>query len=86
MLTKDKDVQNYKYSGYAIGFDSTGTYNDSDGNAFTTIIFGADLGGSVHSNNKTEKPLILGRVLVQKLNGKTLYAEQEPPSNFTKIG
>ena len=83
-ITKDKDLENYKYSGYGIGFDSRGTFSHSDGNnASNVIIFGANLSKSIHSNNKTENILILGKGLIEKLNGKTLYAEQRYPTNFT---
>ena len=84
-IAKDKDVQNYKYSGYRIGFDSTGTYNHSDGDALNTIIFVSDLSKSIHSNNRTENILVLGSGLAQKLNGKRIYAEQETPTNITKV-
>ena len=42
-LTKNADIDQYKYSGYGIGFDRFGRY---------AIIFGVDLSSSVHANNK----------------------------------
>ena len=54
-ITKDKELENYKYSGYGVGFDSRGLLSHSDGNnASNVIIFGANLSKSIHSNNKTK--------------------------------
>ena len=36
-----------------------------------------------HSNNRGDSILTLGTSLIQKLNGKTLYAEKMYPTNFT---
>ena len=83
-MTKNSDVEEYKYSGYGIGFDSIGSFSHSDGNnACNVIIFGADLSKKVHSSNKTSNIFVLGRNIVPKLNGKTFYAEEMYPANFT---
>ena len=53
-LTKDADVDKYKYSGYSIGFDSRGSFtHPSGGYGKNNIIFGADLRSSTHANNIT---------------------------------
>ena len=83
-MTKNSDVEKYKYSGYGIGFDSIGSFSHSDGNnACNVIIFDADLSKKVHSSNKPSNILVLGKSIVQELNGKTLYAEEMYPVNFT---
>ena len=52
-LTKNSDIAKYKYTGYAIRFDSKGTLLFSDGRfRQNLIIFGADMSSSVHVNNK----------------------------------
>ena len=51
-LTKNADIDKYKYSGYGIGFDRHGEF--SFGNrefGRNCIIFGADLSSSSHANN-----------------------------------
>ena len=84
-ITKNSDVKEYKYSGYGIGFDSRGSFSHSDSisNACNVITFGPDLSESVRSSNKTSNDLVLGKILVQKLNGKTLYAEEMYPTNVS---
>ena len=48
-LTKNVDIDKYKYSGYGIGFDRKRTF--SVGNGFG-IIFGVDMSSSVHVDNE----------------------------------
>ena len=56
-LTKNADLDKYKYSGYGIGFDSRSEFSLKDGNmGKSVIIFGADMSASVDSDNK-EKDL-----------------------------
>ena len=51
-LTKNADVEKYKYSGYGIGFDSRGRFSHPSGRDDKNVInFGADLSSSVHANN-----------------------------------
>ena len=52
-LTEHVDIDQYKYSGYGIGFNSKGEFSFV-GNGFgrNVIIFGADMSRSVHANNK----------------------------------
>ena len=51
-LTKNADIDQYKYSGYGIGFDRGGEFSSGNGLAKNCIIFGADLSSSSHANNK----------------------------------
>ena len=55
-LTKNNDIDKYKYSGYGIGFDSKGTLTDASGAiGQNVVIFGADMSSSAHATNKTKK-------------------------------
>ena len=55
-LTKNNDTDNYKYSGYGIGFDSKGRFLFPDGSfAQNLIIFRADMSSSVHVDNKKKQ-------------------------------
>ena len=51
-LTENVDINQYKYSGYGIGFDRKAEFSFDNGFGRNVIIFGADLSSSVHANNK----------------------------------
>ena len=52
-LTKNADINKYKYSGYGIGFDREGEFSfGTSGFGRNCIIFGVDLSSSSHANNK----------------------------------
>ena len=52
-LTKHADIDQYKYSGYGIGFDKKGEFSfGSNGFGRNVIIFGAHMSSSVDANNK----------------------------------
>ena len=52
-LTKNVDIDNCKYSGYGIGFDSKGSFSfPSGGFGQNVIIFGEDMSSSPHVDNK----------------------------------
>ena len=51
-LTKNADIDKYKYSGYGIGFDRQGGFSFGNGFGKNCIIFGADLSSSLYANNK----------------------------------
>ena len=54
-MTKNSDIDKYKYSGYGIGFDARGTFSHPSGNfGQNVIIFGADMTSSTHANNRTK--------------------------------
>ena len=71
------DTDKCIYSGYGLGFDSTGQFSHPQGgNARNIIIFGLNSSNSVHSTNKTQNILILGHGLTQKVNNTTIYVEK----------
>ena len=76
--TANSDTGKWQYSGYGIGFDSTGslTHPDDGKDAKNVIIFGADLSNSRHATNKTPSVLVLRYGLIQKINDTTIYAER----------
>ena len=51
-LTKQVDVDLYKYSGYGIGFDGKGFYSIGDEIGRNVIIFGVEMSSSSHIDNK----------------------------------
>ena len=53
-LTKNPDIDKYKYSGYGIGFDRKGEFSFSNGFGQNIIIFGADMSSSVMLITKQE--------------------------------
>ena len=82
-LTKHIDIDQYKYSGYGIGFDREGEFSfGSNGFGRNVIIFVADMSSSVYANNK--KKLVLGKDFVQGLENTTIYAEKLYSFNFTE--
>ena len=83
-LTKNPDIDKYKYSGHGIGFDSKGSFlHLSAGYGRNVIIFGADMSGSAYSNNKTRSILVLGKDFIQGIDNTTIYAEKMYSPNFT---
>ena len=61
-LTKNADVNKYKYSGCGIAFDRTSSFS-FPGGAYgqNVIIFGVDMNSSIHVDNKGKGMLILGK-------------------------
>ena len=60
-LSKNTDIDKYKYFGYGIGCDGTGFYSHpTDGTGRNVIIFGADMSSSAKIDNKKKDVLILG--------------------------
>ena len=52
-LTKNADIDKYKYSGYGIGFDRRSSFSFSSGGFGQNIlIFGVDMSSSAHIDNK----------------------------------
>ena len=53
-LSRNADLDKYKYSGYGIGFDARGNFSLSDSIRFTRniIIFGADVSSSWHVDSR----------------------------------
>ena len=85
-LTKNADSDKYKYSGYGIGFDASGSFSLSDGSGFgkNVIIFGADMSSAVHIDNNKKDILIFGKRPTQGLDKTTLTGEKKCSINFTE--
>ena len=60
-LTKHPDIDQYKYSGYGIGFDRKGSFSLGNETGRNAIIFGVDMSSSPHVDNKKKDILILGK-------------------------
>ena len=84
-LTKNADPDNYKYSGYSIGFDSRSEFSLSDGSmGIKVIINGAKMSSSVHIDNKGKDILILREGPTQGLDDTTLTSEANHSINFSR--
>ena len=86
MTTPDDttDTDKYIYSGYGLGFDSTGQFTHPQGGmARNIIIFGVNSSNPVYATNKTQNILILGHGLTQKVNNTTIDAEKMYSPNFS---
>ena len=88
----DSDKNNYK--GYGICFDERSQFGHTiteDGITYTSngrnvLIFGIDMGFSVHATNKANHIYLIGDGLTQGINDTTLYAEKKYFRNFTEPG
>ena len=75
-LTKHADIDQYKYSGYGIGFDRKGELSFGSNGFGRNVISGADMNRSAHTNNKKKNNiLVLGNDFTQGLNNTTTYSE-----------
>ena len=82
-LTKNADIEKYKYSGYGIGFDRISSFSFTGGGfGQNVLIFGADMSTSIHIDNKGKDIFVLGRGPTQGLES-TLTAEKMYSINFT---
>ena len=79
-LTKNADIEKYKYSGYELGFSSFSF--PSRGFGQNVLIFRADMSTSTHIDIKKKDILVLGRAPKQGLES-TLTAEKMYSINFT---
>ena len=67
-LTKNADIEKYKYCGYGIGFDRPSSFSFTGGGfSHNFLIFGADMSTSIHIDNKGKDILVLGRGPTQGL-------------------
>ena len=73
-MTKNGDIDKYKYSGYVIGFDRR-VFLVGNGVGRKVIIFGVDMSSSLYIDNKKKDILILGIGPTQGLE-HTLIAEK----------
>ena len=86
-LTKNTDIDKYKYSGYGIGFDRRGLYLLPNGRfSRNVIISGVDMSSHVHVDNKEKDILILGKGSTQGLGEHLLTAEKTYSVNFSDNG
>ena len=83
-LTKNADIDQYKYSGYSFGFDRKGEFSFGNGFGRNCIILGADMSSSSHPGNKQNNILVLGKDFLQGINGTKIYAEILYSINFTE--
>ena len=82
-LTKNADIEKYKYSGYEIGFERRSSFSfTSGGFCQNVLIFGVDISYSIHIGNKKKDILVLRRGPTQGLES-TLTAEKMYVINFT---
>ena len=82
-LTKNTDIDKYKYSGYAVGFDRRSSFSFlSSGFGQNVLIFGVDMSSSSHIDNKKKDILVLGKGPTQGLE-HTFTAEKMYAINFT---
>ena len=82
-LTKNFDIDQYKYSGCGIEFDRRGSFSFGNGTGRNVIIFGVNLSSSPHIDNKKKDILVIGEGSSQGLEhiptGEKLYS-----FNFTE--
>ena len=84
-ITKNADTSKYDYKGYGICFDEGGQFGHTiteSGRAHTTnvrnvLIFVADMSFSVHTTNRPNNIYVMGKELIQGINGTTIYAEKK---------
>ena len=85
-LTKNADINNYSYLGYSIGFDAhrKPTFSDCSRLGKNVIIFGADMGSSVHAHLCILILTIKIKIFcpTDGLDDTTLTAEKEYSVNF----
>ena len=83
ILTKHPNIDQYKYSGYGIGFYRKGFFSLGNEIERIIIIFGVDMTSSPHIDNKKRDILIIGKDPTQRLE-HTLTAEKLFSVNFTE--
>ena len=67
-LTKNADIDRYKYSGYGTGFDRHGSFSfPCIGLGRNVIIFGVDMSSSTKIDNREKDIMILGKGPTQGL-------------------
>ena len=83
-LTKNADIDKYRYFGYGIGFNRTGRFSFyGSGFGQNVIIFGAGMSSSVHVDNKGKDFLIFDSLPTEGLGEHSLTAEKMYSINFT---
>ena len=83
-LTKNVDIEKYRYSGYGTVFDRRGSFSFPGGRfGQNVIVFVADMNSSIHIDHKKKYILILGLDPTQGLGEDSLTAEKMFSINFT---
>ena len=83
-LTKNADINDYKYSGYGIGFERKSSVSFPGGGfGQNVLIFGVGMSSSTKIDNKKKDILILGKDPTQELE-HNLTAEKMHSINITK--
>ena len=83
-LTRNADIDKYKYSGYGIGFDRRSSFSFPSGEfGQNAIIFGVDMSSSTEIDNRKKDILILVKGPTEGLE-HTLTAEKMYSINFSK--
>ena len=85
-MTKNTDIDKYKYFGYGIGFDGHRFFsNPNGGTGRNVILFGLNMSSFTKTDNKKKDILILGKGPTQGLGEHSLSAEKMYSINFTKV-
>ena len=83
-ITKDVNTSQCKYFGYGICFDGKGKFSIGNiTNGKNVLIFGVSTSSSIYANNKLNNIYVLGRDIVQRINGTTLNTEKIYQQDFT---
>ena len=93
-ITKNADTSKYNYKGYGICFVEGGQFGHTitEGvrahttNARNVLTFRADMSFSVHATNRANNIYVMGKELIQGINGTIIYAEKNFYRNFTDPG
>ena len=93
-ITKNTDSSKNNYTSYGLCFDEGGEFGhtvrqDNFGrvtNAKNVRIFGVDTSSSIHTTNRANNIYVMGKELIQGINGTTIYAEKLLHNNFTEFG
>ena len=84
-LTKNADIDKYRYSSYGIGFDRrSGFPFPGGGFGQNVLIFGVDMSSSAHIDNKKKDILVIGKGPTQA-SEHTLTAEKMYCINFMVV-
>ena len=82
-LTKNPDIDKYKYSGYGIGFDRHGSFSSPGIGLGRNVTFGVDMSSSTKIDNRKKNILVFGKGRTQGLD-HTLSLEKMYLINFTE--
>ena len=93
-ITKNADYSKDNYTGYGLCFEEGGEFSHTvrQGNfdrttyATNVIIFGVDMGSSIHATNRANNIYVMRKEFIQGINDTTIYAEKLFHNNFTELG